>query len=292
MKNFNHAKTLRTQRKNGCFLTLLIAICYLLISCLDFPDKVNLPDAPEGMGYFTLSIDGLVIERTLVPQTQQSDFKAYSLRFIPADTAINSEFTAYKTNENLGEALPNWLGGFANTFSYKGLRLYALVDISQGGKVFSSSVREELLYGTIKKTLPGRDGTYVAEGMVATKDANGDWVSTGQKNTKQVTAQAYWNTAAFDKESFVSEEVVNDMSYIAMREISLSYSLPQRLFERSFIGSLSVGAYGRNLFYFQRKTEGFSPEACSYNVHNNGIGIESTALPMMRVFGFNVAISF
>jgi outer membrane receptor protein involved in Fe transport len=212
-------------------------------------------------------------------------------RLIDPDTGLPLRSPDFQV-ENLGGALPDWLGGFANTISYKGLKLYALVDISQGGKVFSSSVREEILYGTIQKTVPGRDGTYVAKGMVAAKDASGNWVSTGQPNTKQVKAQAYWNTAAFDKESFVSEEVINDLSYIAMREISLSYSLPQRLLEKTFINNLTVGAYGRNLFYFQRKTEGFSPEASSYNVLNSGIGIESTSLPMMRVFGFNLAIGF
>jgi hypothetical protein len=212
-------------------------------------------------------------------------------RLIDPDTGLPLRTSEFATT-NLGVALPDWLGGFANTFSYKGLRLYALVDISQGGQVFSASVREELLYGTINKTVPGRDGTYVADGMVATKNSAGEWVSTGQRNTKQVKAQAYWNTVAFDKESFVSEEVMNDLSYVAMREISLSYTLPQRLFEKIFIRSLAVGAYGRNLFYFQRKTEGFSPEACSYNVHNSGLGIESTSLPMMRTFGFNLAIGF
>ena len=212
-------------------------------------------------------------------------------RLINPDTGLPLRTSEFATT-NLGVALPDWLGGFANTFSYKGLRLYALVDISQGGQVFSASVREELLYGTIKKTVPGRDGTYVAEGMVAEKNAAGAWVSTGKRNTKQVKAQAYWNTVAFDKESFVSEEVMNDLSYVAMREISLSYTLPARLFEKIFIRSLTLGAYGRNLFYFQRKTEGFSPEACSFNVHNSGLGIESTSLPMMRNFGLNIAVGF
>src|SRR6218665_3857452 len=67
--------------------------------------------------------------------------------------------------------LPNWIGGFNNTLSYKGFTLSGLIDISEGGKIFSQSLREELIYGTIKKTVPGRDGTYVAEGVVAQKNA-------------------------------------------------------------------------------------------------------------------------
>ncbi|MET7000247.1 SusC/RagA family TonB-linked outer membrane protein [Chitinophaga defluvii] len=192
----------------------------------------------------------------------------------------------------LGNAMPDWTGGFFNSFKYKGLVLSALVDIRQGGLVYSQSNREELIYGTTKKTLAGRDGTYVASGMIAEKDNNGNWVSTGKANTKAVKAQDYWNVVASDKENVVSEEMMNDASYVAMREISLSYQLPSRLFTGKMIRRMGVGIYGRNLFYFQRKTDGFSPEASAFNVNNSSLGLESTALPMMRNFGVNLNLEF
>nr|WP_295872388.1 SusC/RagA family TonB-linked outer membrane protein [uncultured Chitinophaga sp.] len=190
----------------------------------------------------------------------------------------------------LGNALPDWTGGFSNTFRYKGFTLGALVDIRQGGMVYSQSNREELIYGTTKRTLAGRDGSYVASGMIAAKDNNGNWVSTGKANTIAVKAQDYWNVVASDKENVVSEEMMNDASYIAMREISLSYQLPAKLFSGKIIKRAGVGIYGRNLFYFQRKTDGFSPEASGFNVNNSSLGLESTALPMMRNFGINLSL--
>lgn len=210
-------------------------------------------------------------------------------RMIDSSTGLPLRSSGFETTD-LGSALPNWLGGFTNTFTYKGFKLTALIDISQGGKVFSQSMREEILYGTTKKTLPGRDGTYVAKGVVATKDASGKYVGTGEQNTKQVTAQAYWHVVAADKENFVSEEMVNDLSYISMREISLSYRIPSKILDKTFIRNIVVGAYGRNLFYFQRKTDGFSPEACSFNVQNTSLGLESTSLPLMRTIGFNISL--
>lgn len=210
-------------------------------------------------------------------------------RLIDPNTGLPIRTSGFVTTE-LGSSLPDWLGGFTNIFSYKGFKLNTLIDISQGGKVFSQSLREEILYGTTKKTLEGRDGTYVAEGMVAQKDASGNWVSTGVKNAKMVNAQDYWNTVATDKENFVSEEMIQDLSYISMREIGLTYKLPAKIFSRSFVRSAGIGIYGRNLFYFQRKTDGFSPEASSFNVHNSSLGIESTSLPLMRTIGINVSI--
>jgi TonB-linked SusC/RagA family outer membrane protein len=202
---------------------------------------------------------------------------------------------------DLGNALPDWLGGFSNTFSYKGFRLHALIDISQGGQVFSTSMREFILYGTSKKTLPGREGGFVADGVLAQLDANGKIIytddgftaaSTGVKNTIPVKSQDYWMEVARDKETFVSEEMMLDMSYISVRELSLSYTLPSRLLEKTFIRGIVVGAYGRNLFYLQRKTDGFAPEASSFNVHNSSIGIESASLPMMRTMGVNLSLTF
>jgi hypothetical protein len=220
-------------------------------------------------------------------------------RLIDPNTGLPIRSSQVKIHD-LGNALPDWLGGFANTFTWKGFRLYALIDISQGGKVFSQSVREEVLYGTTKKTLPGREGDYVADGVLAQVDASGNLIytddftalGTGVKNTIPVRAQDYWNEVALDKETFVSAELLNDLSYIAMREISLSWTLPGKWLEKTFVRQATVGAYGRNLFYFQRKTDGFSPEACSFNVHNSSLGIESTSLPMMRTIGVNISLGF
>ena len=189
----------------------------------------------------------------------------------------------------LGNALPKWIGGFSNSFKYKGIGLTGLIDISQGGKIYSQSMREELIYGTIKKTLPGRDGTYVAEGVVATK--NGDtYTGTGQVNTKQVRAQDYWNVVAPDKDNVIPEEMLNDASYIMFRELTLNYQIPSSLVSRTPFKSIRAGIYGRNLFYLQRKTEGFAPEASSFNVNNSSLGLESTALPMMRYFGVSLNV--
>jgi hypothetical protein len=195
--------------------------------------------------------------------------------------------TNAKNLYEIGNALPRWIGGFNNVLRYKGITLSGLVDISQGGNIYSQSLREELVYGTIKKTLPGRDGSYVAEGVVGSKAADGSWTSTGQANTKTVRSQDYWNVIAPDKDNVVAEEMLNDASYIMMREITLNYNLPSKWVSRTPFRNIRAGVYGRNLFYFQRKTEGFAPEASSFNVNNSSLGLESTALPLLRYVGFS-----
>jgi TonB-linked SusC/RagA family outer membrane protein len=192
----------------------------------------------------------------------------------------------------LGNALPDWIGGINNSFRYKSLAFSGLIDISQGGKIYSQSVREELVYGTIKKTLPGRDGTYVAEGITASKAANGTWTGTGKPNTMQVRAQDYWNVVAPDKDNVVPDEMLNDASYVIFRELTLNYQLPAGLVKHTPFKGIRAGIYGRNLFYLQRKTEGFAPEASAFNVNNSSLGLESTALPLLRYFGASLNVEF
>jgi hypothetical protein len=188
----------------------------------------------------------------------------------------------------LGNALPKWLGGFNNTFKYKGMSLGGLIDISQGGKIYSQSVREELVYGTTKRTLEGREGDYVAKGVVASQSADGKWTSTGQVNTKQIRAQEYWNVVAPDKDNVIPEEMLNDASYVMFRELTLNYQLPRSVVGHTPFRSIRAGIYGRNLFYLQRKTDGFAPEASAFNVNNSSLGLESTALPLLRYFGVSL----
>ncbi|MBM1105634.1 SusC/RagA family TonB-linked outer membrane protein [Aurantibacter crassamenti] len=197
-----------------------------------------------------------------------------------------------KSPHRIGNALPDWTGGFSNTFRYKNLSLSALVDIRQGGQIYSQSLREEIIYGTTNKTVEGRDGTYVADGVIAEKNVAGEWVSTGVRNAQQVNAQDYWNVVASTKEDVISEEMLQDASYISMREMTIAYQLPQKILSKTPFENIGISIYGRNLFYFERHTDGFAPEASAFNVNNSSVGLESTALPLLRTFGINLNLGF
>ncbi|WP_229213719.1 SusC/RagA family TonB-linked outer membrane protein [Dyadobacter psychrotolerans] len=251
----------------------------------------------EGVDLYTLGTDrGVNVIAapgkafgTIIGNGFQWQRDAQGNRLVDAATGLPVKSNA-KILYELGNALPKWIGGFNNSFRYKGIALAGLIDISQGGKIYSQSMREELVYGTIKKTLPGRDGTYIAEGVSATKGADGTYTSSGQANTKQIRAQDYWNVVAPDKDNVIPEEMLNDASYVMFRELTLNYSIPAKLVSRTPFKGIRAGIYGRNLFYLQRKTEGFAPEASSFNVGNSGLGMESTALPLLRYFGVSLNV--
>ena len=189
----------------------------------------------------------------------------------------------------VGNSQPDWTGGIMNTINYRGFSFSALVDIRSGGEIFSLSNVWEGLYGTGKRTLEGREGGLVVDGMVANQNADGDWVSTGTPNSQQITSQQYWDATA-QQETAITEEFLHDASFIAMREMSIGYTLPVSLINSIGLNSLTLSISGRNLFYFQRHTDGFSPEAAQFTLGNSGYGIENASLPMARTIGFNLNV--
>jgi len=190
----------------------------------------------------------------------------------------------------IGNALPNWFGGITNNLRYKALSLSATLDIRQGGDIFSMSNVYEAIHGTTKRTLPGREGDLVVDGIVAEQNGEGEWISTGTQNTTQVRAEDYWARVVPGSRGAVGELFLNDASFIALREVNLTYNLQSSVLGNSPFRNVSISLVGRNLGYLQRNTDGFSPEASAFNVNNNSLGMESASFPMSRQFGFNLKL--
>ncbi|MEX2593331.1 MAG: hypothetical protein WD426_11185 [Anditalea sp.] len=192
----------------------------------------------------------------------------------------------------IGNAMPNWVGGISNTLTYKGISLSALIDVRNGGDLFSLSNVYEAIYGTTKATLQGRDGTYVAEGVMAEQNTEGEWISTGQPNNLQIQAEDYWNHVVPGEGNAVSEEFLNSATFMKMREMRLAYSFPISITDRLGVNQLTLALIGQNLFYFIRNTDGFSPEAANFNAGVSSFGIEAMSWPSMRTLGFSLQVGF
>ena len=196
----------------------------------------------------------------------------------------------------IGNAQPDWTGGITNTFSYRNFTLNTLIDIQWGGEFWALSNSYEVYYGTTNRTVEGRDGSLVADGVVAEQNAQGEWVSTGQQNTTQVTAQDYWNRITPAQDASVGEEYLTDATHVSMREVRLGYNFPLSLINQIGLSQLRVSVVGRNLFYLVKRTDGIAPEASGFNVDVAGattqssIGMEAMSTPITRSIGFNLTV--
>ena len=233
----------------------------------------------------------------------------YAYKKAPDGQRIVSASGKYqRENETsvLGNITPDWIGGLNNTFSYKGFSLNVLLDFVQGGEVVSATKYEMTRKGTGAWTVEGRrpqprylagdeipSGSSVGDPMPYTGVLdgvvdNGD--GTFSENTQAVSGQDYWASRGWGG---ISEEFVEDGSYISLREVILSYNLNPSILEKTPFTALTISAIGRNLTYLQNGMDhlGLSPESAP-NTAGGASGIESLAVPSTRSYGLNLKLAF
>jgi hypothetical protein len=197
---------------------------------------------------------------------------------------VNANGT-YATNPNqvFGSYLPDWTGGMINTFGFRGFSLSATIDVRQGGNVYSTSNRFGESSGMFKSTVglndkgnPKRDdvaagGGIRAEGVLAS----------GERNEQYIPAVNYYKSLAANRENYLY-----DASFVKLREVKLSYSLPHELIAKTPFQAISVGVYGRNLAILHKNVPNIDPETA---LGSGSIqGYENGQHPSARVMGFNI----
>jgi hypothetical protein len=147
--------------------------------------------------------------------------------------------------------------------------------------------------GMLAATAEGnmREDGVLIDAMVAAYDDDG-MVIMNDDGTAQVTGK---NTEIIDAYTWTTDHYngpaaqnVLDASYIKLREMTLSYTIPAKL--TGPIKNLKIGLYGRNLATFNTAMKGIDPETNTSS--GNVQGIEGAGLPMLRNFGFNVGFNF
>jgi TonB-linked SusC/RagA family outer membrane protein len=178
-----------------------------------------------------------------------------------ADINGDGKITAADDKVILGTPNPKWIGGFTNTFHYKDFHLNIFIQTVQGG------LRNNV-------TL-----TYADEGWrMNTPREVGYWTAENKSNSHP--ALSYFNTRGYGYPT--------DNSYTRIKDVSLSYTVPQRMLDRIGLGSLTVYASGRNLYTFT-KWIGWDPE---FNYSFRGSGDWTNNYPNTRsvVFGANISL--
>ena len=195
--------------------------------------------------------------------------------------------------KSLGSVLPNWNMGIGNEFKIYGFDVRILFDIQQGGKFFSTTKMWGTYTGILAASAENgiRENGVVIDAMVAKYDINGN-VLFNADGTAQVAGVNTTNIDAYtwttDHYNGPAAQNVLDASYVKLREITVSYTIPAKL--TGPINNLKIGLFGRNLATFGTAMVGIDPE--QNNSSGNVQGIEGAGLPSTRTFGFNVGFNF
>ncbi|MEO7990679.1 MAG: SusC/RagA family TonB-linked outer membrane protein [Chryseolinea sp.] len=187
-----------------------------------------------------------------------------------------------------GNFNPDWLGGMQNKLSYKDFSLSFLIDARVGGKVISYTQSKLAGIGASEITLKGRTDEFIVAGVVATRDTDGNIIST-TPNTTGITAENYWTQVA-SRDPRSAEDFVFSATNIRLRELVLGYSVPKKVLGNGPLSGVSFSIVGRNLFFIMNKAKYFDPEQ-GVGVGNLQ-GVESFNIPTTRDIGFNVKVNF
>jgi TonB-linked SusC/RagA family outer membrane protein len=196
--------------------------------------------------------------------------------------------------EKLGNPNPDWTLGINNNFAYKGFSLNVLLDIRQGGDIYSRNIADIQRNGAGIETAEfnrfNEDGTvatpYKFEGVFEA-GPNAGQVNGGDVE-KRVTAEQYWGNGG---KYVAAEGFIYDASWFRIREAQLNYSFPRKMLDKSPLGALDLGIFGRNLFLHAPNYPHLDPEQNALGI-SNAQGLEFNALPQMRTFGVNLRATF
>ncbi len=189
----------------------------------------------------------------------------------------------YVSSQNIGiigDPTPKYKMTGISNLSYKGLSFRMQWEYTCGGDMYSSTTRSLIARGVTKDTEFDRAAPYLLPGV----DANGN------PNRVQTSAtQAFFNNGFGPDESGIY-----DATLIRLRELSLAYSLPEKLLAKTPFGGVSFTLSGTNLWYNAPnfpKYANFDPETNGLGV-SNGRGLEFITGPSSRRIGASLRITF
>jgi TonB-linked SusC/RagA family outer membrane protein len=192
------------------------------------------------------------------------------------------------SNEVIGNANPDWIGGINNSFRYKDVSLSFLVDTRQGGDIFSLDLFYGMGTGLYPETVglndlgnPSRLPVSQGGGIIL-EGVDPD----GKTNTKRRANSE--GTLGYRQPTAVG---IYDASYVKLREAVITYSLPRTVISRlnPFKG-IDFSLIGRNLWIIHKNLPYADPEETISA--GNLQGYQSGAYPTARTFTFNVKLRF
>ena len=211
-------------------------------------------------------------------------------------SAATGKYLVTNTNSVIGNMQADWFGSVINRLAYKNLALSFQVDVRQGGDIFSldqyygqaSGLYENSVFindlGNPVRNSLANGGGLILPGVINTGTAaNPNYV----QNNIRIDAE---QTNAFGYLAYPAKEFVYDASYVKLREVALTYTLPEKFLNSTFVQGASFSLVGNNLWIISKNIPDADPE--SGLAAGNAQGYQTSVLPTTRTISFNVRLNF
>ncbi|WP_143306717.1 SusC/RagA family TonB-linked outer membrane protein [Chitinophaga vietnamensis] len=189
----------------------------------------------------------------------------------------------------LGNSQPKWIGSLSNTFNYGPLSLSILFDTRQGVKKYNQLANFMASFG--ESAITGNRADQVTFGGVhadGTPNTTKVYLQQGVGPDGRNYGAGYYRLVY----RAVTENFIEDASWIRLRTISLTYQLPPAMLARThFISGATLTLTGTNLWLHTKYT-GFDPEASSFNAASNVDAFAGFTYPTTKGFLATLNVTF
>ncbi len=216
-------------------------------------------------------------------QTGQKYMALYGQDFLYGDNGkkLVDENGAYMFTTDrvyLGSALADWVGGISTSINYKGVRLSGLFDFQYGGILHSTSLQWSKYSGMHPETVAYNGQTNIRENRMVLDGVREDGTANSVAIDPQFYYQTYWRRAAPN---------VYKSDFFKLRELRLSYTLPNKIVEKSPFRDVTIAVTGRNLAILGADIPFIDPQIITGA--GNTQGLENAQVPPTRTYGFNIS---
>ncbi|HTI12936.1 MAG TPA: SusC/RagA family TonB-linked outer membrane protein [Puia sp.] len=192
----------------------------------------------------------------------------------------------------IGNATPKWTGGMTNSFRYKSLALSFLIDMRHGGDLFSLDTYYGMATGIYPETAAKNDLGNPSRNSIA--NGGGIVLKGVDENGKTNTVRVDNSGTGYGLFGYVynpAKAFVYDASFVKLREVTLTYSLPHSTIEKTkFLKGIDFSLIGRNLWIIHKNLPYADPE--DGLGAGNLQGYQSGSFPSVRSVGLNVKLKF
>ncbi|MEE1944069.1 SusC/RagA family TonB-linked outer membrane protein [Pedobacter sp. KR3-3] len=198
----------------------------------------------------------------------------------------------FDTAKDFGSVIPDFTGGFQNTFKIWRFDLGAMIDFQKGGQFFSWSKMLSAKSGQAFETAALNDKGFNVRDAIAAGGGvkvNGISQATGQEVTAYVDARTYFRTNLGTR---IYDEWIYSASYIKLREISVGYNFEPELLAKTPFKTAKISFIARNpVMIWQKAPKGVDPSELSSGSASIS-WIEKGELQTVRSFGVNLNLTF
>lgn len=247
---------------------------------------------------FTQNADGTYSLKDGVPSLKGFDrknVKPGDAKYVPTAGETDKDGNpVWSVNDRtvIGNAAPDFVGGWTNTFTYKGFDLSIFMNFSVGNDVFNMSTQRFVGPYLANQNSIGKMANRFTLIDPQTGKESTDLARLAAMNPGQYGSDIMWNISTNNKTAISdhSSYYIEDGSYLRLNTITLGYSFPKKWLQRVKLNKARIYCTLNNIHTFTGY-EGYDPEVSASSSALTP-GIDNSSYPRSKSWVIGANLTF